>query len=147
MKDRVDFIYALQGIVMKKNIDKFTKLLDKYIEVNILVHLWENMALCMHWPSVFKKKYKHYTTWCINRIKNTSIYIYAWVTAWALFKIVNLIGFILNKSIITPCLGCKLKLFSRILNLALPFIISIPFIAFHFFGSVLKIVKKSGNST
>ena len=35
MEDRVDFIYALQRKIMKENIDKFTKLLDQYIEVNI----------------------------------------------------------------------------------------------------------------
>ena len=44
MEDRVDFIYALQS----KIIHKFTKQLDQYTEVSILVRLWENGALCMH---------------------------------------------------------------------------------------------------
>ena len=39
MEDRVDFVYALQGKIMKENIDKFTKQLDKYTEVSILVRL------------------------------------------------------------------------------------------------------------
>ena len=51
MEDRVDFIYALQRKIMKENIDKFTKLLDQYIEVNIYcssLRKWGSIYAYMH---------------------------------------------------------------------------------------------------